>query len=138
MSSLEAKRTRYRIHFKRSRQTDTFNYSRRRFMRAQKPNLGMFRRSLRSSAGRELLCRILPMGILVGICFAGDWPQYRGPNGSGVGNATRLPTEFGPEKNVVWKTPVPFGHSSPVITGDLIFITGADGGSRSYMSEKSD
>jgi len=98
----------------------------------------MFRRSLRASAGRGLLCRILPIGILAGICFAGDWPQYRGSNGSGVGSASRLPTEFGPEKNVVWKAPVPFGHSSPVITGELIFITGADGGSRSYMSENSD
>src|SRR2546426_126923 len=59
--------------------------------------------------------------------FSADWMQFRGPNGSGVGDATRLPSEFGPEKNVVWKTAVPPGHSSPVITGDLIFITGAEG-----------
>src|SRR5205085_3375036 len=37
---------------------------------------------------------------------------------------------FGPDKNVVWKTPVPFGHSSPVIGGELIFLTGAEGGAR--------
>src|SRR5258708_5618871 len=59
--------------------------------------------------------------------FSADWMQFRGPNGSGVGDATRLPTEFGPEKNVLWKTAVPAGHSSPVIAGDSIFLTGAEG-----------
>jgi outer membrane protein assembly factor BamB len=92
----------------------------------QRTNSGIYGRSLGASTGRKLLGLILPMGILAGLCFAGEWPQYRGPNGSGVGTATRLPAEFGPEKNVVWKTPVPFGHSSPVIGGDLIFITGGE------------
>jgi len=62
--------------------------------------------------------------------FPADWMQFRGPNGSGVGDATQLPAHFGPEKNALWKTAVPWGHSSPVIVGDLIFITGAEGGSR--------
>ena len=56
--------------------------------------------------------------------------MFRGVNGSGVGTADNVPTDFGPDKNVVWKTPLPFGHSSPVITGDLIFLTGAEGGER--------
>jgi pimeloyl-ACP methyl ester carboxylesterase len=54
---------------------------------------------------------------------AEDWLQFRGPNGSGVSTSTGLPTEFGPEKNVVWKTPLPPGHSSPVLTRDRIFLT---------------
>jgi outer membrane protein assembly factor BamB len=61
---------------------------------------------------------------------AGDWPMFRGINGSGVAHVTSVPAEFGPNKNVLWKTPLPFGHSSPVITGDLIFVTGAEGGER--------
>ena len=61
---------------------------------------------------------------------AADWPMFRGVNGSGVANVSKAPTEFGPAKNVVWKTTLPFGHSSPVITGDLIFLTGAEGGER--------
>ena len=52
-----------------------------------------------------------------------DWTRFRGPNGAGVSAATNLPTEFGPEKNVVWKTPLPPGHSSPVLTRDRIFVT---------------
>jgi outer membrane protein assembly factor BamB len=54
---------------------------------------------------------------------AGDWPQFRGPNGSGVTESTGLPEVFGPEKNVVWKTPLPPGHSSPVLTRDRVFVT---------------
>jgi outer membrane protein assembly factor BamB len=55
--------------------------------------------------------------------IAEDWPQFRGPNGSGVSASTGLPDEFGPAKNVVWKTPLPPGHSSPVLSGDRIFVT---------------
>jgi outer membrane protein assembly factor BamB len=61
---------------------------------------------------------------------AADWPRFRGENGGGTAiRTTRLPTEFGPSKNVVWKTPLPPGHSSPVILGDRIFLTAAEGGS---------
>ena len=52
-----------------------------------------------------------------------DWTQFRGPNGSGVSSSTGLPQEFGPNKNVVWKTELPPGHSSPVLTRDRIFVT---------------
>jgi outer membrane protein assembly factor BamB len=52
-----------------------------------------------------------------------EWTRFRGPNGSGVSTATNLPVEFGPGKNVVWKTPVPPGHSSPVLTSTRIFLT---------------
>lgn len=55
--------------------------------------------------------------------IAEDWSQFRGPNGSGVSTTTGLPTEFGPNKNVVWKTALPPGHSSPVLTRDRIFVT---------------
>jgi len=54
---------------------------------------------------------------------AEDWSQFRGPNGTGVSLSTGLPTEFGPGKNVLWKTELPPGHSSPVLTRDRIFIT---------------
>jgi outer membrane protein assembly factor BamB len=59
--------------------------------------------------------------------FAGDWPQFRGPNASGVSDTTGLPVEFGPNKNVVWKTDLPPGHSSPVLTSDRIFVTAFEG-----------
>ncbi|MEO7653802.1 MAG: PQQ-binding-like beta-propeller repeat protein, partial [Bryobacteraceae bacterium] len=57
---------------------------------------------------------------------ADDWLQFRGPNSSGVSANTNLPVEFGPSKNVVWKTQLPPGHSSPVLVGDRIFLTAVD------------
>jgi len=56
-----------------------------------------------------------------------DWSRFRGPNGTGISNTSGLPAEFGPDKNVVWKTTVPSGHSSPVLTDTRIFMTGAEG-----------
>ena len=72
--------------------------------------------------------------LLVAILFAcvptslasDDWSQFRGPNGTGVSETKGLPTEFGPTKNVVWKTTLPPGHSSPVLTRDRIFLTAHD------------
>ena len=55
-----------------------------------------------------------------------EWSQFRGPNGTGVSTTTGLPETFGPEKNVIWKTPLPAGHSSPVLTKDRIFVTAYD------------
>jgi outer membrane protein assembly factor BamB len=52
-----------------------------------------------------------------------DWPRFRGPNGSGLSPATNLPVEIGPEKSLVWKTAIPAGHSSPVLTATRIFLT---------------
>ncbi|MBI5394142.1 MAG: PQQ-binding-like beta-propeller repeat protein [Verrucomicrobia bacterium] len=51
------------------------------------------------------------------------WPQFRGPNAAGVSPARDLPVEFGPATNLLWKTAVPPGHSSPCVWGDNIFLT---------------
>jgi outer membrane protein assembly factor BamB len=55
-----------------------------------------------------------------------EWSRFRGPNGSGSAETGALPAEFGPERNVVWRTPLPPGHSSPIISKDRILITGLD------------
>jgi len=52
-----------------------------------------------------------------------DWPQFRGPGGSGRAAKGVYPTEIGPQANVLWKTPLPPGHSSPVLHGDRIYVT---------------
>ncbi|MBM4074625.1 MAG: pyrrolo-quinoline quinone, partial [Planctomycetes bacterium] len=58
------------------------------------------------------------------IMMASDWPQFRGPKGTAHATTNdKLPTEIGPEKHVVWRTPLPPGHSSPVIMGNRIFVT---------------
>jgi len=53
-----------------------------------------------------------------------QWPQFRGPQGACLARpGERFPTEIGPETNVLWKTALPPGHSSPVVWGDRIFLT---------------
>ena len=52
-----------------------------------------------------------------------QWPRFRGPNGSGVADADKPPITFGPSSNLIWKTPVPPGHSSPVVWNDHLFLT---------------
>ncbi len=55
---------------------------------------------------------------------AQEWTRFRGPNGSGLGVAPTLPAEFG-VKDFNWKIELPgAGHSSPVIWGGRVFVTG--------------
>ncbi len=70
---------------------------------------------------------ILSLLLALGLSAA-DWPQLRGPDGSGLcPSCGTVPTEFGPGKNIVWKTELPEGKSSPVLIGDRIFLTAAEG-----------
>lgn len=56
-----------------------------------------------------------------------DWPQFRGPNASGVAAPDATPpVEFGPSKRLLWRRSLPLGHSSPVVWGDRIFLTAFD------------
>jgi outer membrane protein assembly factor BamB len=55
-----------------------------------------------------------------------DWPQFRGPGGSGVAAAHSVPLEWGKDKNIAWKIKLPgYGWSSPVVWGDKVFVTTA-------------
>ena len=53
-----------------------------------------------------------------------NWPQFRGPNGSGLAPDDKpAPVVFGPNKNELWHTSLLSGHSSPCIWGQRIFLT---------------
>ncbi|GAA5507826.1 PQQ-binding-like beta-propeller repeat protein [Novipirellula caenicola] len=63
---------------------------------------------------------------LVSISFAADsnWPQWRGPTGSGVTSADGVVTEWGPDQNVKWRIELPeAGNSTPVVWNDRVFFT---------------
>lgn len=55
-----------------------------------------------------------------------DWPQFRGPAGSGISSDTHLPIDVSADRNV-WKTAIPPGHSSPILVGSRIFATAVEG-----------
>jgi outer membrane protein assembly factor BamB len=75
---------------------------------------------------RSLALIVLALPLAIG---AEDWNRFRGPNGAGVSPDRGFPTEFGVGKNLVWRTPVRPGKSSPVLTAKQIFLT-------SYADEK--
>ena len=57
-----------------------------------------------------------------------EWPQFRGQDATGVADDQKPPVQIGPDKNVLWKVAVPSGFSSPVVTGDRLFLTAFDEG----------
>jgi outer membrane protein assembly factor BamB len=60
-----------------------------------------------------------------------DWPQFRGPTGDGHYTGRALPTEWGTDTNVTWKTEIPGrGWSSPIVCKGKIFLTSAVGDSK--------
>ena len=73
----------------------------------------------------------LAVALFLGVSLvagAQEWTRFRGPNGSGLGVAPKLPAVFA-EKDFNWKIELPGrGHSSPVVWGDRVFVTGNPAG----------
>lgn len=73
---------------------------------------------------------ILSLAVVLysSMSFAADWPQFRGPDTSGVSDAKNLPDTWGPDENVRWKADLP-GRSvaSPVIANGRVYVVSASG-----------
>jgi outer membrane protein assembly factor BamB len=55
------------------------------------------------------------------------WPQWRGPAGNSIAPGPGLPMQFGPDKNVVWKSQLPgWADSTPAIWDRAIFVSTQD------------
>ena len=55
-----------------------------------------------------------------------QWAHWRGPSGQGYSDDARVPLTWNNTDNVLWKTELPAaGHSSPIVWGDHVFLTGA-------------
>jgi outer membrane protein assembly factor BamB len=53
-----------------------------------------------------------------------DWPRFRGPDSNPVSAGKRLPKQWSKTENVEWFAEIPGrGWSSPVVTGDKVFLT---------------
>jgi outer membrane protein assembly factor BamB len=77
---------------------------------------------------KKLLSTLLITLPLLLIQTAGDenWPQFRGPTGQGISDATGLPLTWSESEHVTWKTPVAGkAWSSPVVFGRQIWLTTA-------------
>jgi outer membrane protein assembly factor BamB len=66
--------------------------------------------------------------LLSGAAVAADYPQFRGPAGTGVAESADLPLTWSPKENLAWSTKLPgTGWSQPVVVGKLVFVTAAVG-----------
>jgi len=71
--------------------------------------------------------------FVLAICFAvaivaadtPEWPQFRGPRSNPVSNG-RLPDTWSKTENIEWMAEIPgLGWSSPIVSGNRIFLTTA-------------
>ncbi len=70
--------------------------------------------------------RVVCLVALLSGAAWGQWDRFRGPNGTGVSESGGLPAEFGAEKSLIWRREFPPGHSSPVIAGGRLYLTGVE------------
>ena len=59
---------------------------------------------------------------------AGNWPSFRGSGAAGIADSQNLPERWNPAtgENILWRTTIPgLAHSSPIVWGDLLFVTSA-------------
>lgn len=70
------------------------------------------------------LCLLTLVPAETGDSSGAFWPQWRGPHGIGVSPSANPPVRWSEDENVRWKVAVPGkGHSSPIVWGDLVFVT---------------
>ena len=68
------------------------------------------------------------MLLIAATLWAGNWPQWRGPDLNGVSRETTLPIRWTTEENVTWKLPLPSrSGATPIIWSDHIFLNAAEG-----------
>ncbi len=73
---------------------------------------------------------VISLAVLVAVvslASAEDWPQFRGPNASGVSASKKLPATFSETENVLWKATLGEGIASPIIVKGKVFTTAMTG-----------
>ncbi|MCH7989713.1 MAG: PQQ-binding-like beta-propeller repeat protein [Planctomycetes bacterium] len=62
--------------------------------------------------------------LVVSPLSAEDWPQFRGPNCSGISTSTKsLPVKFSETENVLWSSRLGDGIGSPVVAAGRVFTS---------------
>lgn len=68
-----------------------------------------------------------------------NWPQWRGPLGTGAAPSSNPPATWSETENIRWKVPIPGqGHASPIAWGDRVFVLTAIQTDQSLPQEESD
>ena len=75
------------------------------------------------------MTRALKLGVALAIVCGGsvaatDWPQWRGPRGTGATDEKNLPVKWNATENVAWTAALGgLGVSSPIVSADRVFVT---------------
>ena len=84
--------------------------------------------SKRTSCPRSLwFVSILGLLAAATSLFAGDWPQWRGPNRNGYAADEKAPTTLPKELKPDWKISIGGGFSAPVVSANKIVYVDEDG-----------
>src|SRR5205823_12848512 len=84
----------------------------------------MFTRLRSSSCRFALTIAITALTLRAGRTLAEDWPQFRGPNCSGISiSENPLPTTFSATENVRWSAKLGDGIGSPVVAAGRVFVS---------------
>src|SRR5687767_6824022 len=66
--------------------------------------------------------------LLVASVSADDWPQWRGPAGTGVSTDGSVPLQWSEKDGIAWRAPLGgAGVSTPVVWGNRVFVTSQAG-----------
>ncbi len=74
---------------------------------------------------RALLIAAFVLGAIT--AHAEDWPQFRGPNSSGVSASRGLPVQFSAKENVRWQAALGDGIGCPIVASGRVFSTAMTG-----------
>jgi outer membrane protein assembly factor BamB len=76
---------------------------------------------------RRTLSLPLLVIALASMAQAGNWPAWRGPQGTGVSDERGVPLTWSPTENIRWKVELPGpGNSTPIVWGGRVFVSGAE------------
>lgn len=70
----------------------------------------------------QLICTLAGLLMSGPLHAALRWPQFRGPAGTGLGDAD-FPADIAPGKHQLWSVETPPGHSSPILWDHRLFLT---------------
>ncbi|MEM7144665.1 MAG: PQQ-binding-like beta-propeller repeat protein [Verrucomicrobiota bacterium] len=78
--------------------------------------------TIRISSLITFLGLLLP-GLPLDAADTNDWPEYRGPGGTGIWNQENVVEKFPePELTPKWRAPIGAGYSGPTVAGTRVFV----------------
>lgn len=76
---------------------------------------------------KRVVATLLFLTMATHSAYAGDWPQWRGPNFNGATDEAALPSTLSPTETLLWSADLPgMSSASPVVVGNKVFLVSND------------